>query len=756
MIQSHVLGFPRIGVARELKKALEAYWKGKIDVDGLRERAAELKRGVWRLESESGLDYVTVGDFSYYDSILDFSVAVGAIPERYGEGKEGWPDLMFRMARGKAPSGDETLACEMTKWFDTNYHYIVPEFSEATLFRLNAPLLLEQVEEAKAWGKVKFVVPGAFTYLKLGKNRGTLSSVWDLVEPLKVVYERLFDEMKRAGVSLVQLDEPCLATELSAEEREIFRTIYGKLDFGGLSAMATVYFGEVNFDLKALFELPFAGFHLDGVRGEDQIETAASLLPDGKFLSVGLIDGRNVWKSDMEATVAKARRLLSKLGDRLTVSCSCSLLHVPVDLARETKLDPEIARRLAFARQKLEELGVLKDVLNGREAEHAEFLKNNAEDIRQSRESERFRHAAVKEALAAVTPAMTQRRSPFSERKALQSRTLGLPKYPTTTIGSFPQTADIRKARRAFKNGDLSRADYEAAMKREIEACVRKQTEIGLDVLVHGEPERNDMVEYFGEMLEGFAFTENGWVQSYGSRCVKPPVIHGDVRRTASMTVDWTGYAQSLSERHVKGMLTGPVTILQWSFVRNDQPRETTCKQIALALREEVEDLEKAGVKLIQVDEPALREGLPPAPGQRADYLRWACEAFRLAVCCVGDATQIHTHMCYCEFNEIMDSVASLDADVISIEASRSQMELLDAFRDFEYPNDIGPGVYDIHSPRIPSAEEIRDLLKRASRFVPSDRLWVNPDCGLKTRGWKEVVPALSHMVEAARSLRSA
>jgi 5-methyltetrahydropteroyltriglutamate--homocysteine methyltransferase len=685
------------------------------------------------------------------------SATLGNLPERASTHEGSALDEYFRVARGRSPR--DTACCsvhagEMTKWFDTNYHYIVPEFSADTSFSLNADRILGQLAEARTQGiTAKPVIIGPVTYLWLGKAKDE-SDRLALLEKLLPVYSELLEKLAAAGAQWVQIDEPALVTELDADWKHAFVLAYHELKTAPVKLLLTTYFGELQENLQLTCELPVAGVHLDAISAPGEASQLADWLPTNKVLSLGVINGRNIWKTDLNATLDLLEPLKEKLGARLWLAPSCSLLHVPVDLESETTLDSEIRNWLAFARQKLQELSTLAKALDeGREAV-AQELDTNQKAIESRRQSSRVHNPAVAEALSAITPAHGQRTSPFSTRTKLQQDRFQLPAYPTTTIGSFPQTPEIRQVRKEFRQGNLNQQDYTARIYEEIAYCVEQQEALGLDVLVHGEAERNDMVEYFGEQLEGYIFTANGWVQSYGSRCVKPPVIVGDVSRPGPMTVRWSEHAQSLTDRPMKGMLTGPVTMLQWAFVRDDQPREVTCRQIALALRDEVLDLEAAGIRAIQIDEPALREGLPLRRAEWPGYLAWAVECFRLTAAGVSDATQIHTHMCYAEFNDIIDAIAALDADVITIETSRSDMELLDAFRDFAYPNEIGPGVYDIHSPNIPEVAWMVALMEKAAERIPAERLWVNPDCGLKTRGWAEVAPALTNMVEAARTLR--
>jgi len=764
MTMAHVTGYPRIGAARELKRATEAYWQGTLDREALEATGRELRLANWAAQQEAGLDLVTVGDFAFYDQVLDVSVMVGAVPARFAAEDEvarGEVDLdtAFRMARGRAPSGAPAAACEMTKYFDTNYHYLVPELHPGQRFRLASARLFDQVAEARAAGHaVKVALTGPLTWLWLGKGRGDVPADFDrlaLLDGLLDVYVEVLERLGGQGVEWVQLDESALVQDLPLAWRQAYERAYHRLQAAPVRLLLASSFGGLGDNLSLAVGLPVDGLHIDVVRAPDQLETVLDRLLPHKVLSVGAIDGRNVWRADLALWRERLAVARMRLGERLWIATSCSLLHVPVDLEAETTLEPELKRWLAFARQKLDEVATLARLLDGRaDAVDRDRVEAASRALQARREAERLHRPGVAARLAGVSDDDARRRRPFAERAVAQQRHLALPLFPTTTIGSFPQTGEIRAARRAFKAGDLSREAYEAQMREEIALAVARQEALGIDMPVHGEPERNDMVEYFGEQLDGFAFTRFGWVQSYGTRCVKPPILFGDVVRPAAMTVRWSEYAQSLTERPMKGMLTGPVTVLQWSFVRDDQPRETTCRQIALALRDEVLDLEAAGIRAIQIDEPALREGLPLRQAEWQGYLDWAVECFRLASAGVRDETQIHTHMCYAEFNDIIAAIAALDADVITIETSRSDMELLDAFQDFAYPNAIGPGVYDIHSPNIPEVEWMVALMAKAAERIPVERLWVNPDCGLKTRGWAEVEPALANMVEAARVLR--
>ncbi len=752
------LGFPRIGARRELKRALESHWRGESDAAQLQATAAQLRARHWKLQREAGVDVPPSNDFSLYDHVLDTAFLFDAIPARYRALAAHDPlAAYFAMARGLQQPGIDLHALEMTKWFDTNYHYLVPELQAGQGFALRGDKPLAEYREAKALGiQTRPVLLGPVSFLLLSKTVDG-SDPLALLDALLPVYAQLLEALKAEGAHWVQLDEPVLVQDLDDAARAAFQQAYTRLaDTPHPDILLVTYFGALDDNLALAASLPVQGLHVDLVRAPEQLDAVLRALPAGRVLSLGLVDGRNIWRNPLDNALILARYASGHRGDDpLWLAPSCSLLHCPVDLALEKKLDPELRSWLAFSRQKLDELKLLADALDGHTgAEAALAPARDAADAR--RRSPRVHNAAVKARVAALTAADATRATPHARRLPLQAATLRLPPFPTTTIGSFPQTLEVREARARNKAGKLADADYEAFLERQTEQCVRVQEQIGLDVLVHGEFERNDMVEYFGEQLDGFAFTGNGWVQSYGSRCVKPPVIYGDVSRPAPMTVRWSRYAQSLTDRPMKGMLTGPVTVLQWSFVRDDQERAQTCRQIALALRDEVADLEAAGIAAIQIDEPALREGLPLRQAQRRQYLDWAVEAFRIAASGVADATQIHTHMCYAQFNDIIDSVAALDADVISIETSRSRMELLDAFARFDYPNQVGPGVYDIHSPRVPDCAEMVELLRRAAEVLPAEKLWVNPDCGLKTRGWAETHAALEAMVAAAKVLRGA
>ncbi len=776
MIQAANLGFPRIGFRRELKQATEAYWKGDIDAPALLAMGAELRARHWKLQRDAGVAVIPSNDFSFYDQMLDMSATLGAVPGRFLKDVSSQPthangtaraameqaargagqhalDLYFAMARGSKSAP----AMEMTKWFDTNYHYIVPEFHKGQTFSLSSRKPIDEFNEAKALGILtRPVLIGPVTYLTLGKAKGEEFDPITLLEAVLPVYAELLAGLKAAGAEWVQMDEPVLALDLSQAQKRALRLAYKQLVASAPKIMLASYFGAYGDNLAVAADLPVEGHHVDLVRGQSELGRILKTLPAERTLSLGVVDGRNIWRNDLQKTFALIETALAARGtNALQIAPSCSLIHAPVDLDGETKLDAQLKSWMAYSKQKLSEAVTLASAAtNGKESVEAAFnVSDSAASSR--RASARIHNPAVAQRMAAVSAKELERQSAFDQRRAKQKARLPLSAFPTTTIGSFPQTTEIRKARAAHRKGEMTDAVYEAFLEKETENAVRIQEQLGIDVLVHGEFERNDMVEYFGEKLAGFAFSQNGWVQSYGSRYVKPPVIFGDVTRPQPMTVKWSAYAQSLTTKPMKGMLTGPVTILQWSFVRDDQPRSETCKQIALAIRDEVVDLEKAGIRLIQIDEPALREGLPLRKADWDAYLTWAVDCFRLSAAGVADDTQIHTHMCYCEFNDIMPSIAALDADVISIETSRSDMELLEAFSQFKYPNEIGPGVYDIHSPRCPSVDDMIRLLEKAKERLAPEQIWVNPDCGLKTRKWEEVKPALENMVAAARRLRA-
>ncbi len=766
-MKTNNLGYPRIGSNRELKKACELYWVGKISEETLLETGATIRKANWELQSKAGIDLIPSNDFSFYDQVLDLSLTLGAIPERYQElaRTNSAIDLYFAMARGSQKEGQDVVAMEMTKWFDTNYHYIVPEFTKNQKFELFSEKIVNEFKEAKALGfKTKPVIIGPVSYLLLGKEKEEGFHRIDLINKLLPVYFEILEKLEAEDVEYIQFDEPFLALNLTDKERHTITYVYNQINarFPKIKIILTNYFDCFGENLDTVLALPVHALHLDLVRCHSQLD---DILDSGKLspkvhLSLGVVDGRNIWKNDFKKSLALIQKAVLALGEsRILIAPSCSLIHSPYDLDLETNdatLTPEIKQWLAFAKQKIEEVVLLQSfALDEITQDESVLFQENTIANENRKTSKLIHNKAVKNRVASITTGDDQRANPFAIRRKKQIDVLNLPLFPTTTIGSFPQTAEVRSWRAKFKKGELTQELYDDLLQKETEETIRFQEETGIDVLVHGEFERNDMVEYFGEQLDGFTFTKNGWVQSYGSRCVKPPVIYGDVSRPNPMTVKWSSFAQSLTPKWVKGMLTGPVTILQWSFVRNDQPRAETCTQIALAIRDEVVDLENAGIKIIQIDEPAIREGLPLRKEEWANYLDWAVKAFRISASGVKDDTQIHTHMCYSEFNDIIQNIADMDADVITIECSRSQMELLDAFANFNYPNEIGPGVYDIHSPRVPSSAEMVHLLKKAAAVIPANQLWVNPDCGLKTRHWPETKKALTAMVASAKEMRN-
>lgn len=756
MFHSHCLGLPRIGPNRELKFALEKFWKSQMTADELEQNARSLRQANWEKQIQSGLDFIQVGDFSFYDQVADHIQRLGCVPKRFGKQTTNTLDQYFNMVRGH-----DTFALEMTKWFDTNYHYMVPEFDQYTQFDLNVEDLLAQVKEAtKLNHPIKVQLIGPVTFLHLGKAKEPHFDVLSLLDQLLPCYHQLLKTLANEGVQWVQLDEPVLSTDLSAPWQVALERAYAHLQSVSIKKMVATYFDSSNGHTGLLCRLPVQAIHLDCIRAPEDLPTVLDWLPNYRHLSLGLIDGRNIWKTDLDRASDLIELCINQGRKELWLAPSCSLLHVPYSFASETNLPEPVQNWLAGVDEKLLELSWLKTQSKAKyEGVLVDQVTANQIREHQLAITSRVSHPIVKDEevqtrQAAITDEHATRISPFKERQKAQREAFKLPLLPTTTIGSFPQTPTLRSKRAQWRKHDLSESDYQAYLKQEIQAAIRTQEELGLDVLVHGEAERTDMVEYFGQKLKGFAFTEKAWVQSYGSRCVKPPVLYGDVSRPEAMTVELTHYAQSLSNKPVKGMLTGPITILQWSFVRDDQPRQTTAEQIALAIADEVLDLEKAGIGIIQIDEPAFREGLPIRHSKQSHYLGWASRAFRLASKGVKDTTQIHTHMCYSEFNDIIEHIASLDADVITIETSRSDMELLRAFGEFDYPNEIGPGVYDIHSPKVPSADQMINLLRKASKVLPVENLWVNPDCGLKTRDWPETKAALQNMVLAAQVLR--
>lgn len=751
MARTAVLGLPRIGPDRELKFALESFWAGKTDEEELAETARGLRAANWRRAQDAGIDVIPCGDFSFYDHVLDTAWALGAIPSRFGEVDRDSLGDYFGLARGTA----EERPLEMTKWFDTNYHYLVPELESGQGFELRAEHWTAPLREAAELGiAARPVVLGPLSFLLLSKR---LDQPLDLLKRLVPIYAQLLAELSAAGATEIQIDEPCLALDRSREELDAFAGAWHGLSAASEAdlCLATYFAGLDPAALNLIARLAPAELHLDLIRAPEQLAPALVALRDiTTKLSLGVIDGRNVWVADPDLALDRIDAALAALGsDRVTIAPSCSLLHVPYSASKESGINPEVRPWVAFCAEKLEELGSLREA----SARGSELLAAARATISARRTSTHTNDPVVRERVGALGASDYDRPAPFDERRPRQAERLKLPELPTTTIGSYPQTEEIRAARRDLREGRLDPEAYEQFIRGQVDEVVAFQEEIGLDVLVHGEPERNDMVEYFGQQLAGFAFSANGWVQSYGSRCVKPPILFGDVSRPEPMTVAWWRYAQSRTEKPMKGMLTGPVTILQWSFVRDDQPRSETCTQIALAIQDEVLDLEAAGAVVVQVDEAALREGLPLRLADRDAYVRWAVDCFRLATAPARPETQIHTHMCYSEFNDMIEHIIRLDADVISIEASRSGMEMLDAFTNgVSYPNEIGPGVYDIHSPRVPSVEEIEGLLELAEQRVGRERLWVNPDCGLKTRRWEEVHPALVNMVAAAERRRAA
>lgn len=766
---THNLGFPRIGARRELKFALEKFWKKELSAAELLSTGKSIRQQNWQLQQEATIQLIPVNDFSYYDHVLDISLMLGNIPSRYVPLLSSFPDdpfrLYFAMARGLQEGEFDIPAMEMTKWFNTNYHYIVPEFYAHTSYQLFSTKVLEEFSEAQTLGiNAKPVLLGPVSYILLGKIKDDALTPFAILEGILPVYQQILQRLESMGCKWVQLDEPMLATDLQLQHGELFQIAYHFLSaqLNSMSILLGTYFGEITHNLGIINQLPIDALHVDVASAPLQHEELLHTLNSTVSLSLGIVDGRNIWKNNFEQSLKVIKRTIEARGvEQVMLAPSCSLLHVPYDLALETSekaLPSYVKYWMAFARQKLDELKTLNALSSIEKDEHVWALEAYAENVRcmaDRKQSDKVRNEKAAARARKITTEAVGRTSTFKQRYALQQQVLGLPLLPTTTIGSFPQTSEVRKVRNQYRKGQISEAQYKRFMHAEIEKCVRLQEELGLDVLVHGEFERNDMVEYFGEQLEGFAFTENGWVQSYGSRCVKPPVIFGDVSRPQAMTVEWTCFAQSLTRKPLKGMLTGPLTILKWSFVRDDQPWHETLMQIAAALNEEVLELQNNGIKIIQVDEPALRESLPLRQKEWPAHLQHAIRAFHVTVNGIDDNTQIHTHMCYSEFNDIIEYIARLDADVISIEASRSGMELLQAFYRFKYPNAIGPGIYDIHSPRVPSVEEMGTLIPKALEVIPAEQLWINPDCGLKTRGWTETMAALKNMVQAAQQVRS-
>ncbi|CAA3000635.1 5-methyltetrahydropteroyltriglutamate--homocysteine methyltransferase-like [Olea europaea subsp. europaea] len=756
---SHIVGYPRMGPKRELKFALESFWDGKSSAEELQKVAADLRSSIWKQMADAGIKYIPSNTFSFYDQVLDTTAMLGAVPARYNwNGGEIGFDTYFSMARGNA----SVPAMEMTKWFDTNYHFIVPELGPDVKFSYASHKAVTEYKEAKSLGVDTVpVLVGPVTYLLLSKPAKGVEKTFpllSLLDKILPIYKEVIAELKAAGASWIQFDEATLVMDLESYQLEAFTKAYAELEssLSGLNVLVETYFSDVPADaFKTLTALKgVTAFGFDLVRGTKTLDLIKGGLPSGKYLFAGVVDGRNIWANDLDASLITLKSLEGIVGnDKLVVSTSCSLLHTAVDLVNEPKLDTEIKSWLAFAAQKVVEVNALAKALAGQKDEA--FFSANAVAQASRKNSPRVTNKAVQKA-AALKGSDHRRATNVTARLDAQQKKLNLPILPTTTIGSFPQTIELRRVRREYKAKKISEEEYVKAIKEEISKVVKLQEELDIDVLVHGEPERNDMVEYFGEQLSGFAFTANGWVQSYGSRCVKPPIIYGDVSRPNPMTVFWSTAAQSMTKRPMKGMLTGPVTILNWSFVRNDQPRFETCYQIALAIKDEVEDLEKAGINVIQIDEAALREGLPLRKAEHAFYLDWAVHSFRITNVGVQDTTQIHTHMCYSNFNDIIHSIIDMDADVITIENSRSDEKLLSVFREgVKYGAGIGPGVYDIHSPRIPSTEEIADRINKMLAVLETNILWVNPDCGLKTRKYAEVKPALQNMVAAAKLLRT-
>ncbi|PPI88365.1 5-methyltetrahydropteroyltriglutamate--homocysteine S-methyltransferase [Candidatus Pantoea edessiphila] len=751
-ILNHTLGFPRIGSHRELKKAQESYWSGHIDEKELLKVGCKLRKRHWKQQKEAGIDLLPVGDFAWYDHVLTTSLLLGNIPKRH-QNKENILNLdtLFFIARGITPSGKSSSAAEMTKWFNTNYHYIVPEFEKNQCFKVTWTQLFDEVDEALSLNyPIKTILLGPVTYLWLGKTQGNKFNRLHLLKDILLAYKDILSELFNKGVKWIQIDEPILSLELTKEWCDAFKIAYDTLQSKN-NLLLTTYFDSISQNINLICELPVQGLHVDVIHGNDDIELLNYKIPKSWVLSLGVINGRNIWRTDLSHWFDRLKPL-SYQRENLWIGTSCSLLHTPIDLSFEKHLDKEIQSWFAFALQKCTELSLLKDALNN---DDKSLLESWSIPIRTRMYSKKVNNIAVKKRVKDVLLKNMKRKSPYKDRIKEQIKKFNLPEWTTTTIGSFPQTSEIRNLRLKFKQRKLDYKNYHDSILNHIKKTILEQERLGIDVLVHGESERNDMVEYFSEHLNGFVFTQNGWIQSYGSRCVKPPIIIGDISRPKDITTEYIKYAQSLTKKPVKGMLTGPITILCWSFVREDIPRDIIATQIALALRDEVESLEKIGIGIIQIDEPALREGLPLHKSNWNNYLSWAVNSFHISSSIVKNSTQIHTHMCYCKFNDIMDSIAALDADVITIETSRSNMDLLKCFESFEYPNEIGPGVYDIHSPNIPSVESIKNLLRQAAKYIPKERLWVNPDCGLKTRSWIEVRNALKNMVEAAISLRN-
>ena len=750
MIKIASIGYPRIGPKRELKVALENFWKSDISEAELQTVAKDLRSKNWQTQKENGVDLISSNDFSFYDQVLDTICLLGAIPKRYKwDGKEVSLKTYFAMARGSQTSELDVPALEMTKWFDTNYHYLVPELSKDQAFKLSTNKPFEEFNEAKKYGfNTKPIILGPLSFLLLAKGLDGFKTI-NLLDKILPVYKEIIKKLSELGADWIQIDEPILVKDLDSQVVSQIKNTLNELkkSSGSSKILVATYFEDLNDEVKnEIFESDIDAVHLDLVRGN---RNKSYVKNSKKQLSLGLIDGRNVWKADLKEKIEFIKNNTS--GD-IIIASSCPLLHTPYDLDLEQKVPQEIKRWLSFSKQKLQELNIIKNFINNNT--HQTELKKNTDDVQDRKTSKLIHDNAVKDRIKIINKSITDRKSSYTLRAKVQKDIFSLPKYPTTTIGSFPQTSDVRQARAKFKRGEIDEKSYDKFLEEKTIDAIRKQEKIGLDVIVHGEFERNDMVEYFGEQLKGFTFTSSGFVQSYGSRCVKPPIIYGNVSRPKPMTVRWSKFAQDQTKQIVKGMLTGPITILQWSFVRDDQPRKNTAQEIAFAIRDEVQDLEKNGIRMIQIDEPALREGLPLKKKDWKEYLEWSVDCFKISSGVVKDETQIHTHMCYAEFEDIINSIAALDADVISIETSRSRMELLTTFEKFKYPNEVGPGVYDIHSPRVPTKDEMKELIKKASKLIDSKRVWVNPDCGLKTRGWLETTAALEKMVEAAKELR--
>ncbi|ANF16853.1 5-methyltetrahydropteroyltriglutamate--homocysteine methyltransferase [Buchnera aphidicola (Schlechtendalia chinensis)] len=750
-VMSHTLGFPRIGVKRELKVALENYWSGKISKNELLSVGKMLRHRHWKQQKDRGIDFIPVGDFSWYDHVLGMSMLLGNIPERHKNKDETITlDTMFRISRGDCSDEKSGLASDMTKWFNTNYHYIVPEFTNSSSFKLSWLQLFEEIDEALLlYDNVKPIILGPLTYLWLGKVKGSNFDKLTLLNKIIPIYVKILLKLKERGVTWVQIDEPILVLELPENWKKFFYSTYYKL-FGYTKLLLTTYFGGISHNLDLITKLPVQGLHLDLVSEKCDLSLLNSFIPKKWLVSLGIINGRNVWRSNLKKWFVKLKPFI-EFRDQIWIAPSCSLLHSPIDLNFEARMSKEVKSWLSFSLQKCEELSLLKNALNNNVKNEIELW---SQPIYDRSNSNLVNDILVQNKVKKILLSDVKRDNVYSVRSKKQKKRLNLPLFPTTTIGSFPQTQIIRNLRLDYKLGNISFKNYQIELYKHIKSAISFQENLDIDVLVHGEFERNDMVEYFGENLNGFVFTDNGWVQSYGSRCVKPPIIVGDVSRSKSITIDWITYAQSLTNKPVKGMLTGPMTILCWSFLREDLSEKDIANQIALSLRDEVLELEKEGISIIQIDEPALREGLPLRCSLWNSYFSWAIKTFQLSCFGVRDDTQIHTHMCYCEFNEIMDAIVLLDVDVITIETSRSDMELLEFFKNFEYPNGIGPGVYDVHSPSVPSVKWITSLLEKAINYIPIDRLWVNPDCGLKTRNWDDTKCSLENMVQAAKIIR--